>query len=146
MKKRIILSVCSGFILSCVIQTAMANGIPTNSLPMSQILKNLQSKGYKNIREVKFDDGIYEVEALDEQGNEHILRVSPKTGELIKNQNIQNNAISILEVAQKIEAAGYHFIYKIESHGSHYDVEALSKEDKKVELKIDADTGKITYE
>ncbi|HAT9776981.1 TPA: PepSY domain-containing protein [Legionella pneumophila subsp. pneumophila] len=146
MKKRIILSVCSGFILSCVIQTAKANNIPAHSLPVSQILKNLQNKGFKNIREVKFDDGIYEVEALDDRGNGYVLRVYPTTGELIKNQKIQNNAISTLEVAQKIEAEGYRFIYKIESHGSHYDVEALSKEDKKVELKIDADTGKITHE
>ncbi|MFO2807971.1 PepSY domain-containing protein [Legionella pneumophila serogroup 1] len=82
MKKRIIPSVCSGFILSFMTQIAIADDIPTRSLPMSQILQHLQSKGYHTIQEVEFDDGLYEVEALDEQGNQIILRMNPQTGDL----------------------------------------------------------------
>ncbi len=143
MKKRIIPSVCSGFILSFMTQIAIADDIPTRSLPMSQILQHLLSKGYHTIQEVEFDDGLYEVEALDEQGNQIILRMNPQTGDLIKNQNTQKYPISLLEAAQKIEGAGYHSIYKIESHGSQYEVKALGKEDTIVKLRVDANTGKI---
>lgn len=143
MKKRILFSIYGGIIFALATQTALADDIPSRTLPMSEILKIVQTRGYSAIREVEFDDGLYEVEALDEKGNQIIVRINPHTGDFINTQKPKKYPVSILEAAQKIEDAGYHHIYKIETHGSQYEVNALDKKGKKVKLRLDASTGKI---
>ncbi|OGV44379.1 MAG: hypothetical protein A3F46_03780 [Legionellales bacterium RIFCSPHIGHO2_12_FULL_42_9] len=146
MKKRIILSVCSGFILVFAAQTALANDIPTTSLPMSKILQVLQSKGYSSVRKVEFEHGTYEVKAISAQGKKVKLNVNPQTGVITNNSKTQNNSISMLMAAQKVEAAGYHGIYKIKSEDGKYEIKALNKDNKKVELKVNVKTGEIKKE
>ncbi|KTD75236.1 MULTISPECIES: PepSY domain-containing protein [Legionella] len=145
MKKSILLSIYGGLIFALASQTVLADEIPSRTLPMSEILKIIQARGYSAIREVEFDDGLYEVEALDGKGNQIIVRMNPHTGDFIKNPIPNKYPISILEAAQKIEDAGYHTIYKIEVHGSQYEVNALDKKYKKVKLRLDASTGKIYH-
>lgn len=125
-------------------QTILADEIPSRTLPMSEILKILQTRGYSVIREVEFDDGLYEVEAFDEKGIQLIIRMNPNTGDFINtNLKTKKYPISMLEAAQRIEGAGYHTIFKIEAHGSQYEAKALGTEDKKIKLRIDANSGKI---
>ncbi|HHX8598229.1 PepSY domain-containing protein [Legionella maioricensis] len=70
--------------------------------------------------------------------------MNPNTGDFI-NTNLKTTKypISMLEAAQRIEDADYHTIFKIEAHGSQYEAKALGKEDKKIKLRIDANSGKI---
>lgn len=143
MKKRNFLPIFGGLILASATQTVLADEIPNRTLPMSEILKIIQNRGYKAIREVEFDDGLYEVEAWDEKGNQLIFRLNPSTGDFINNPKINKYPITILEAAQKIEDAGYHTIYKIEAHGSQYEIKAFGKNEKKIKLRMDANTGKI---
>ncbi|AOU50717.1 MULTISPECIES: PepSY domain-containing protein [Legionellaceae] len=144
MKKEVFISICGGLIFSLSTQTILADEIPSRTLPMSEILKILQTRGYSVIREVEFDDGLYEVEAFDEKGIQLIIRMNPNTGDFINtNLKTKKYPISMLEAAQRIEGAGYHTIFKIEAHGSQYEAKALGTEDKKIKLRIDANSGKI---
>ncbi|KTD22853.1 Uncharacterized conserved protein [Legionella lansingensis] len=141
--KRIILSVCSGLLLTITAPIVFADNLPANTLPMSKILQSLQSKGYNIIKEIEFEHGAYEVEAIGPQGNKLELRVNPQTGEISNDKNNQAKPISMLDAVQKLESAGYHSIYKIESEGNKYEVKALDKNGKKVKLKMNASTGEI---
>lgn len=145
MKKRIILSVVSGIILTLASQTVLADDIPTTSLPMSKILQDLQSKGYNAVRKVKFEHGSYEVEAMSKQGTKIKLNVNPQTGKITINPKTPNT-LTMLSIVQKIEAAGYHNIYKVKSERGKYEVKALDKDNKKVELNVDAQSGEIKKE
>lgn len=144
--KKIILSACSGLVLAVVTQIASADTLPANSLPMSKILQNLQTKGFTIIKEVEFEHGAFEVEAIGPQGNKLKLQVNPQTGEITNNKDNQTNQLSILAAVQKLEAAGYHNIYRIELDDSKYEVKALDKDGKEVSLKINANTGEIKKE
>lgn len=88
MKKEVFISICGGLIFSLSTQTILADEIPSRTLPMSEILKILQTRGYSVIREVEFDDGLYEVEAFDEKGIQLIIRMNPNTGDFI-NTNLK---------------------------------------------------------
>lgn len=141
--KKIILSTCGGLILTLTTQTTLADKVPANALPMSKILQDLKDKGYITINEVEFKHGTYEVKAIGSQGNKIKLRVNPKTGQINDNKNNNANLMTMLTAVQKLEAAGYNNIYKIELEGSKYEIKAMSKEGKKVKLKLNTYTGEI---
>lgn len=46
MKKEVFISICGGLIFSLSTQTILADEIPSRTLPMSEILKILQTRGY----------------------------------------------------------------------------------------------------
>lgn len=53
---------------------------PANAQPLSALIKKVEDAGYKTIVEVEFDDGVYEVEALNATGKEVDLKVDPVSG------------------------------------------------------------------
>lgn len=48
------------------------------------IAKKLEAKGYKQIDEIEFDEGVYKVKVLDKNQKEIELHVDPNTGEIEK--------------------------------------------------------------
>ena len=58
---------------------------PENAVPLSEIVKSLETSGYSPITEVSIDDGIWEVEAYKD-GEERDLKVDPVNGEVISDR------------------------------------------------------------
>jgi hypothetical protein len=113
--------------------------------PMSAVLRNLQASGYVAIKEVRLEDGFYKAEAINAQGKKIDVRIDPETGKIVEPKSTQPAVvIDIITAVNKVEAAGYHGIYKIEAEDGKYDVKALDQNGKNVHLKVDAQTGKVT--
>ena len=55
---------------------------PVNGKPLSEIIKLVEEAGHKTIVELEFEDGVYEIEALDAQGKEVKLKVDPVSGKV----------------------------------------------------------------
>lgn len=55
---------------------------PANAKPLSEIIKGVEAAGHKTIVELEFEDGVYEIEALDAQGKEVKLKVDPASGKV----------------------------------------------------------------
>jgi len=53
-------------------------------LTVAEIYQRLAGDGYSRIEEIEFDDGKYEVEAIDSQGREVELDLDPRTGRILK--------------------------------------------------------------
>ncbi len=128
------------FGLGCL--SAFADDMPAKSLPMTEIIHNLESKGY-TAKEIKFDDNMYKIDAVDKQGKEVDVEINPETGAL--NQTTKNNTTLTLQAAaKKVESAGYHSIYYIKADDSKYVVKALDKDGNKVSLDVDGTSGAIS--
>lgn len=113
--------------------------------PMSAVLRNLQASGYVAIKEVRLEDGFYKAEAINAQGKKIDVRIDPETGKIVEPKSTQPAVvIDIITAVNKVEAAGYHGIYKIEAEDGKYDVKALDQNGKNVHLKVDAQSGKVT--
>jgi uncharacterized membrane protein YkoI len=141
-KQSIIIAMATSFLLLFVAPIMAADNKVTLP-PLSQILQSLQTQGYSIVRKIKFDDGIYKAEVINQQGKEVKIEVNAQTGKIIKPQG-NKNRLTLLEATQKAEKEGYHNIYKIEADDDEYEVKALDKDGKKVELEIDATTGKVS--
>jgi Peptidase propeptide and YPEB domain len=150
MKKRnLIISV----MLSTMIAISSIAGATAanNSPPLSETLKILQEKGYKNIYKIEVDDDAYEVDAVSLLGIEKDLRVNPYNGEILESHTgithkwtkVHFFGVTALEVAQKVEAAGYHSITKIEAKDEKYKVKALNADNHSVILEVNTKNGEV---
>lgn len=125
---------------------ALAAEVPQdNSGQMIQALEDLKSKGYLIVKEIKYDksQGIYNAKAVSGEGKNIKIRLNPKTGDMAKDEDAVEG-LPALEVAKKVQAAGYQNIYEIntEFFGNKYEVKAW-KNGKTIDLKVDAKTGEI---
>lgn len=57
---------------------------PPNAKPLSIIIKSVEDQGYKNIEEVEFDDGVWEIEVHQAGGKEIEIHADPMTGKILK--------------------------------------------------------------
>lgn len=142
--KNLILFLLGSFLLLTT-QTVFADDVPPpNTVPMSTIIKKLKKEGYKIIEKIKYEDSVYEAEVFDDHGVKEKININPQTGQFPTSKKVKR--ISILQATEKVEAAGYHGIYKVEYEDGVYEMKAFDKSNKKVKLKIDAESGKISEE
>lgn len=122
---------------------AIADDMPArDSVSIVKVAQNLESAGYKNIREIKFDDGKYEAKVVNSQGNKVKLKIDPKTGEVPKQVE---QAASKIDVVQALEAAqkeGCQNISKVEHEHKGFEVKCKDKDNKKYKVVVDSQTGK----
>ncbi|MHB1947557.1 MAG: PepSY domain-containing protein [Gammaproteobacteria bacterium] len=144
LKKKLVFLI-AGIFMILFAQGILAEELPTKSLTMSSVIQKLQSKGYNIIRKVKIEDGNYKAETINSQGIEVKVRINSQTGE-ISSSNEKPVKLTMLDAVKKVEAAGYHDIYKVESEDGTYEVKAFGKDGKKAELKVNANTGDVSKE
>jgi len=136
---KIILTIVAGLV--CF--SAYAEDMPAKSLPMTTIISDLEKQGYLVIKEIKFKDDAYHVEAIDKQGKEVEVKVNPETGALDQSKK-SSMSLTMQEAVKKIEAAGYHSIYSIEADDDKYEAKALDKDGKKVSIHVNGNSGEIS--
>jgi hypothetical protein len=151
MSKEKWLSAISGCCLTLLVQQGFAaEAPPVGTPPLTQVLVNLQSKGYTDIRKIKFEDGVYKVDMVSKFGKETDLKLDPQNGAILStktgstHRNPHLLAVSPLEAVKKVEAAGYHSVYKIELKEGEYEVEALDAKNHKAELTVNGKSGKVS--
>ena len=117
-------------------QTSLLLDVPT-------IIKRVENSGYNNISEIRLEyDAYYVVSAFTKAGIHVKLLVDGKTGKVPTPLNTKH--ISMLEAAQKVEAAGYHQITFIKLKQDHFDVRAKNSQNILVKLWIDPKTGIVS--
>lgn len=137
-----ILKPLTGLLSLIVIHSAFAATLVTPT-PLSTILQHLQSENYVVIRQIDLDGNIYKAYALSPQGNYTKLKINAQTGEIISPSSAAPT-LSMLDVAQKVEGAGYTSISEIESSSNTYVVKAVNPQGEAVTLKVDSHSGIIT--
>ena len=58
---------------------------PADAVPLSEVVKSLEDKGYSPVTEVSMDNGVWEVEAYKD-GQERELKVNPKDGQVLSDR------------------------------------------------------------
>jgi hypothetical protein len=111
-------------------------------IAVSKVLENLAAKGYVGLRELELDDGVYKADVVTSQGEVMDIKINMMTGEPVGSKGGAKH-LSIVEVAKKVEEAGYRII-KIKADGETYKVKALDVEGKKAALKVNAVSGEIS--
>lgn len=144
--KKITILVSSILLSTSLISTSLfadSDRIPFSAVPLEKIVSNLQEQGYKAIKSVEFDDGIYEAEVVTDQGQKLELKINPASGEITNKPTPLK--ISINEALIKAKEAGYVDPYEVEVKDNGYKIKAFEgKSDNKEKIFINGQTGVIT--
>lgn len=65
---------------------AFAQNATTNWMDPNQVISNLESAGYTDVRDLERDDGIYEAEATNASGQRVDLDIDPSTGAVLREE------------------------------------------------------------
>lgn len=131
------------FAALCILGDNCAFAQIMQTQPVSAILQKLKSGGYIAVRKIELTNDEYQVNALDGNGEPVEIRINAHTCDIIAMKKVDAH-IPMLEVVEKIEGVGYTGISVIEATNNHYDVISIGPDGKKVKLRIDSITGKIT--
>jgi uncharacterized membrane protein YkoI len=118
----------------------------TNSGQMTtaEVMQAVERAGYTDIRDVEFDDGLWDVEATATDGRRVDLHVDPRSGEII-DPNVAPT-LTAADIASRLQAQGYSNVRDIEYDDGRYEVEATNSAGQNVDLKINPRDGSILRE
>lgn len=123
---------------------AFAQGGAAGGLSSSEILQRVEQAGFTDVRDLEFDDGLWEVKALASDGRRVELLVDPTSGEIIDPRSTP--ALSATDIQSRLAAQGYTNIRDIEYDDGRWEVEATNPRGESVDLKLDPRDGRILRE
>lgn len=101
----------------------------------------LASEGYTNIRDVEFDDGMWEAEARRSDGRDLDLRIDPRTGAIHPEDGGTNLTADDIEAA--LSAAGYGRIHDVDFDDGLWRAEAYDSSGAEWDLYLDPRTAEV---
>ncbi|MEW6272045.1 MAG: PepSY domain-containing protein [Thermodesulfobacteriota bacterium] len=74
----------SGDARPCARRTA---GSAATTLSPDEIVRKVEAAGYRDVRDVEYDDGRWEAEAIDKSGKRVDLRIDPASGAVVLDED-----------------------------------------------------------
>lgn len=102
----------------------------------------LRAAGYADVREVEFEDGLWEAEVRRADGLWAEVAVDPSTGEVFDARS-PKPLLDLPAVLAAIEHAGYRQVHDIERDGALWDADAVASDGSRVELRVSGHDGRI---
>lgn len=102
----------------------------------------LRAAGHAEVRELEFDDGLWEAEVRLANGRWADVAVDPGTGEVFDAMS-PRRLIEIQEVIAAVERAGYTQVHDLDRDGALWDADAFGTDGQRYELRISGYDGRI---
>jgi hypothetical protein len=102
----------------------------------------LRTAGYADVRELEFEDGLWEAEVRGADGLWHEVAVDAATGEVFDalSPRPQIDADAVLTA---IDRAGFRHVHDLDREGALWDAEAVDAAGARVELRVSGYDGRI---
>jgi len=132
------------------------------NMTTSAAIENLTAAGYANIREIEFEDGVYEAKIFMPTGEQKKVLLDPVSGTISDHQKsrkgirswfgkmahswdddhkLADGSLSAMEVAQLIEADGRHRLVELEVEDGVYEAKVANAQGQHDKLRIDPVSG-----
>ncbi|QDZ40826.1 PepSY domain-containing protein [Euhalothece natronophila Z-M001] len=112
--------------------------LPSDDVPLSEIIGNLESQDYFLI-EVEFENEVWDVEAYRD-GQQYELTIDPRSGNILPPQ-LHQYPKALSKIVANVEAKGYLPI-EVEYETNIWEIEACQN-GQQYQLKIDPESGNI---
>ena len=144
--KKVAVSIAAAMLSLGCLQGAWADDdAPKHSVAMTTVLQTLQDEGYVLLKGVEYDDGVFEAEGINDEGQLVKARIDPHTGKIITpDHSRMENTEALVEVVKKVNQAGYRPVYSIEREPEGYEVHARDDNNNTVELKVN-ENGEVQH-
>ncbi|KAF1724235.1 PepSY domain-containing protein [Pseudoxanthomonas japonensis] len=122
---------------------APAPTVGKDAMKEPQVRALLAEKGYTNIDDLDFEDGMWETDATSANGDRVDVRINPATGAVMAEKLVSN--LSENDVKAKLAAAGYSKIHDVDFDDGVWKAEAERADGNDVEIHLAANTGEIIH-
>jgi hypothetical protein len=114
-----------------------------DALKEPQVRALLTEKGYTNIDDLDFEDGMWETDATSANGDRVDVRINPAIGDVMAEKLVSD--LSENDVKAKLTAAGYSKIHDVDFDDGVWKAEAERADGNDVEIHLAANTGEIIH-
>lgn len=123
---------------------ALAAAGAAQTLSPQSIADTLRAAGYAEVREIEFEDGLWEAEVRRGNGYWGDVVVDPESGEIFDSLSTRP-LLSPEQAISKLEGAGYRDIHELERDGALWEADAVDASGQRVELRISGHDGRILH-
>lgn len=109
---------------------------------VGQAIGALQAAGYTTVRDVEFDDGLWEAEVKGADGRWHDVHVDPASGSVIDRMS-GGALLTAGAVTERLKQTGYTSIHELDLDEAVWDAEAVDAQGQRVEVRVNGFTGAI---
>lgn len=109
---------------------------------VSEVLNTLSAAGYLEVRDVEYDDGLWEAEVRRADGRWGEVHVDPLSGEVL-DEHAGPPVMDAAAVVAALAAKGFTAIQDLDRDGAVWDVEATDAQGQRVELRVSGRNGRV---
>jgi hypothetical protein len=133
--------------LSLILGTAVSIATAAETmqpLPVVDVLQRLDQAGYHQIRDIEYKNGTYKVEAYGTQGQKIKFNIDARSMTIPSFENNGRPYLTMLQIARKLQGAGYSHIDQIEFDDNYYEIRTYDANGSRVKLDVNSITGEIS--
>lgn len=108
----------------------------------TEAVATLRAAGFADVRDVEYEDGLWEAEVRRADGLWAEVAVDPSTGEVFDARS-PKPLLDLPAVLAAIEHAGYRQVHDVERDGALWEADALDADGRRAELRISGYDGRI---
>ncbi len=110
----------------------------------ADVAAELNRAGYAEVREIEYDDGLWEAEVRRADGRWGEVHVDPVSGEVFDAQAARAQLDAAALIAA-LEAQGYTAINDLDREGATWGAEAVGPDGQRVELRVSGYDGRVLH-
>lgn len=111
------------------------------TLTQAQVKTAIEAKGYTNVNDIEFDDGMWEADATSADGNRVDLRFDAASGTVYPDTAVAE--LTENDIRARLAAAGYTEVRDVKFDDGLWKAEGRKGSEPRMELKLDGKTGAI---
>jgi hypothetical protein len=109
----------------------------------TEVVQKLEAAGYRDIRGLELDDGLWEADATSPRGFEIELKINPGSGAILNPES--STGVTAAQVLEGLQKLGYTSVRTLEFDDGMLETEARDAAGRWVELKLDSNTGAVVH-
>lgn len=112
-----------------------------DALTAPQVRAQLEAQGYTNVKDVKFEDGMWEADATSADGKPVDVKLDPRTGTVYPDKAVSQ--LSEADIRAQLSSAGYTGVRDVKLDDGMWKAKARTASGEKVEVRLDPATGAV---
>jgi len=118
-----------------------AKGQPNQALTSAEVTSMLTAQGYRDVHDVKFEDGVWKADAKSGDGKDLDLKIDPATGRAYPDRMASRMGED--DVRAALATAGYSKVHDVEFDDGLWKAHAENRAGKDMKVQVDPDDGQI---
>lgn len=112
-----------------------------DAMTAPQVRAQLETQGYTHVKDVKFDDGMWEADATSADGKQVEVRLDPRNGNVYPDKAVSQ--LGEADIRAQLSRAGYTGVSDVKPDDGMWKAKGRTAEGEKVEVQLDPATGAV---